>query len=93
MVQCIKNLSYLSIHVGDRGIVSSDGLLLPADVHFHVDTGAVIDAGFRDVFPVVLDLGREDHLAVGKEGLVVGTGGDEGNVWADEAHPEPEGLL
>ena len=54
-----EHLAHLRIHVGDAGIISAERLLLPANVHFHIHTGLVVDAGLRDVVPIARHLRRQ----------------------------------
>ena len=88
-----QHLAYLGIHVGNGCIVAADGFLLAADIHLHVGAGAVIDARLGDIVPVAGYLGGQDHLAVGLEGRIIGSRGDEGHVRTHESDAQPERLV
>ena len=54
----IQNFPDLRIHVRDRCQVTAHRFFLTSDIHFHIQTGFVIDSPSGNVIPVARDFFR-----------------------------------
>ena len=91
--QCVEHLANLPIHKRHRSIVAADGFLLSADVHLHVATCLVVNAGLRNVVPIASQFFWKGHAIVRLERWVVRTRGHERNMRPHESDTKKERLL